>query len=102
MTKFTTLTSAAALIIMSSAAFAAPCSTGTTVGRGTDASKASNVDPSTTAKTSPGAKAESPGTVGAMSNAGSVASTATSPNDVQRQSEGKPTAAQAAKGGDDC
>ena len=102
MTKFATLTGAAALILASSAAFAAPCSTGTTVSRDNDASKASNVDPSTTAKTTPGAKAESPGTVGAMNNAGSAAGTATSPNDVQRQSEGKPTAAQAARGGNDC
>ena len=102
MTKFTTLTGAAALILASSAAFAAPCSTGTTVGRDKDASAASTVDPSTTAKTSPGAKAESPGTVGAMNNAGAASSTATSPGDVQRQSEGKPTAAQMAKGGNDC
>ncbi|MCJ2057757.1 hypothetical protein MKL09_14475 [Methylobacterium sp. J-048] len=98
MTKIKTLAGAGALILMSTAAFAAPCATGTTVTRDKEASKASNVDPSTTAKTSPGAKSESPGTVGAMNNAG----TATSPADVQAQSNGKPTAAQAGKGGDDC
>lgn len=102
MTKFTTLAGAAGLLLASSAAFAAPCSTGTTVNRDKDASTASTVDPSATARTSPGAKAESPGTVGAMNSAGSAASTATSPADVQRQSEGKPTAAQMAKGGNDC
>ena len=102
MTKLTSLAGAGALLLVTSAAFAAPCSTGTTVSRDKDASKSSTVDPSATAKTTPGAKAESPGTVGAMNNAGSAGSTATSPGDVQRQSEGKPTAAQAAKGGDDC
>lgn len=102
MIKHTTLAGAIALVFVSSTAFAAPCATGTTVSRNDDASKASNVDPSTTAKTSPGGKAESPGTVGAMNNAGSASTTATSPGDVQRQSEGKPTAAQMAKGGDGC
>ena len=97
--KFTTL-AGALILLMTSAAFAAPCSTGTTAGRDKDASKSSSVDPGSTANVTPGAKAESPGTVGAMNKAGSTA-TATSPADVQRQSEGKPTAAQAAKG-DDC
>ncbi|MDP4025710.1 hypothetical protein Q8W71_24040 [Methylobacterium sp. NEAU 140] len=99
MTKTTTL-AGAALLLLSTAAFAAPCSTGTTVNRSSDASKSSTVDPNATANTTPGAKSESPGTVGAMNNAGSA--TPTSPGDVQRQSEGKPTAAQAAKGGNDC
>ncbi|MDP4005026.1 hypothetical protein [Methylobacterium sp. NEAU K] len=102
MTKFKTLAGAGALILMSTAAFAAPCSTGTTVTRDKDASKSSTVDPSATAKTSPGAKSESPGTVGAMNNAGTAGSTATSPADVQSQSNGKPTAGQMAKGGNDC
>lgn len=102
MTKFTALIGTIALTFVSSAASAAPCSTGTTVSRDGNASTASSVDPSATAKTSPGAKAESPGTVGAMNNAGSAGATATSPGDVQRQSEGKPTAAQMAKGGDGC
>ncbi|WP_375464206.1 hypothetical protein [uncultured Methylobacterium sp.] len=102
MTKITTLAGAATFVLMSSAAFAAPCSTGATVTPSKDASTASTVDPGATAKTTPGAKSESPGTVGAMNNAGSAASTATSPGDVQKQSEGKPTAAQMAKGGDDC
>ncbi|GJE58232.1 hypothetical protein [Methylobacterium trifolii] len=102
MTKITTLAGAAAVLLMSSAAFAAPCSTGTTVGNDKNTNKSSTVDPKATGNTSPGAKAESPGTVGAMNNAGSAASTATSPGDVQRQSEGKPTATQEAKGGNDC
>ncbi|SFM00178.1 hypothetical protein [Methylobacterium pseudosasicola] len=98
MTKIKTLAGASALILMSTAAFAAPCATGTTVTRDKEASKASTVDPSVKTPTTPGAKAESPGTVGAMTNAG----TATSPSDVQAQSQGKPTAAQTGKGGDDC
>lgn len=100
MTKFTTLAGAGALVLLSSAAFAAPCSTGTTVGNDKNTNKSSTVDPGSTSNTSPGATAESPGTVGAMNKAGSTA--ATSPGDVQAQSDGKPTAAQAAKGGNDC
>ncbi|MCJ2008533.1 hypothetical protein MKK70_14710 [Methylobacterium sp. E-041] len=99
MTKITTFAGAAALVLMSSAAFAAPCSTGTTVTPDKDASKASTVDPKATANTSPGAKGESPGTVGAMNKAGSAAG-ATSPADVNAQDKGNPTAAQAAK--NDC
>ena len=99
MTKITTFAGAAALVLMSSAAFAAPCSTGTTVTPNKDASKASTVDPQATANTSPGVKGESPGTVGAMNNAASAA-TATSPADVSAQDKGKPTAAQAAS--NDC
>ena len=99
MTKMTSFAGAAALLLVSSAAFAAPCSTGTTVKSDKDASKASTVDPKATANTSPGAKGESPGTVGAMNKAGSAA-TATSPADVNAQDKGKPTAAQAAN--NDC
>lgn len=44
-------------------------------------SASSAVDPASTAKTTPGAKAESPGTVGAMNNAGGGSFT----------SDGKPT-----------
>ena len=103
MSKLTTFAGAGALLLMSSAAFAAPCATGTTVTPDKDASKASTVDPKTTANASPGAKGgESPGTVGAMNNAGSASTTATSPSDVQQQSKGKPTAAQQASKGDDC
>jgi hypothetical protein len=97
MTKITTLAGVSALILMSTAAFAAPCATGTTVTRDKEASKASTVDPSVKSPTTPGAKTESPGTVGAMTNAG----TATSPSDVQAQSQDH-SAAQAGKSGDDC
>ncbi|AWN41987.1 hypothetical protein [Methylobacterium durans] len=95
----TVTTIAGALLLMSSAAMAAPCSTGTTVGNQAKQDKSSNVDPGSTSKVSPGAKAESPGTVGAMNNAGST--TATSAADVKRESEGKPTAQQQASK-DDC
>jgi len=66
-----------ALLLSVSAAAAAPCATGTTSGpaspaantqAGKDAS--SSVDGGSTTKTTPGAKAESPGTVGAMQNSG--------------------------------
>ncbi|WP_336487084.1 hypothetical protein [Methylobacterium nigriterrae] len=92
MRKLTTV--AGAFLLMSSAAIAAPCTTGTTVGNQANKDTSSNVDPGSTAKVSPGAKAESPGTVGAMSNAGSTG--ANSANDVKSQSEGKPTASQQA------
>ncbi|HEV7440059.1 MAG TPA: hypothetical protein VGN94_10620 [Methylobacterium sp.] len=92
MRKLTTLTGA--ILLMSSAAFAAPCTTGTTVGNQANKDTSSNVDPGSQSKVSPGAKAESPGTVGAMNNAGST--TATSASDVKKQAEGKPTASQQA------
>ena len=44
MTKIKTLAGAGALILMSTAAFAAPCATGTTVTRDKEASKASTVE----------------------------------------------------------
>ena len=66
-----------ALLLSVSVAAAAPCATGTTSGpaspaAGKQASKdtSSNVDGGSTTKTSPGAKAESPGAVGAMQNSG--------------------------------
>ncbi|MER2269635.1 hypothetical protein [Methylobacterium oxalidis] len=90
----TVTTLAGALLLISSAAMAAPCTTGTTAGNQPKQDKSSNVDPGSTAKVTPGAKAESPGTVGAMNNAGST--TATSAADVKRESEGKPTAQQQA------
>src|SRR3954451_17880660 len=83
--KLTTLVGA--FLLMSSAAMAAPCTTGTTVGNQANKDKSSNVDPGSTSKVSPGAKAESPGTVGAMNNAGATG--ATSASDVKRQAEGK-------------
>jgi hypothetical protein len=97
MQRSTTLTGAAAILLLTaSTAFAAPCATGT-AGKSASMEKSSKVDGASTGNVSPGAKAESPGTVGAMNNVGS--NTATSPNDVAKQTEGKPTAAQQ---GNDC
>ncbi|GJD31657.1 hypothetical protein PMNALOAF_2919 [Methylobacterium adhaesivum] len=97
MQRSTTLTGAAAILLLTaSTAFAAPCATGT-AGKSASMEKSSKVDGASTGNVSPGAKTESPGTVGAMSNVGS--NTATSPNDVAKQTEGKPTAAQQ---GNDC
>lgn len=96
MRKLTTLAGASAILMLTAAtAIAAPCATGTAGKSAQD--KSSNVDGGSTAKVTPGAKAESPGTVGAMNNVGA---TATSPADVQKQQEGKPTAAQ--QGADNC
>lgn len=70
MTRFTTLAGAGAILMLSAAAaFAAPCTTGT-AGKQANKDTSSNVDGGSATKTSPGAKAESPGTVGAMSKAG--------------------------------
>jgi hypothetical protein len=97
MLRSTKLAGAAAILMLSSTAvFAAPCATGT-AGKSAASEKSSKVDGASTGNVSPGAKAESPGTVGAMNNAGS--NTATSPSDVAKQAEGKPTAAQQ---GNDC
>jgi hypothetical protein len=94
MQRFKTLAGAGAILVLTAAtAFAAPCSTGTTANK---MDKSSNVEPGSTGKVTPGAKAESPGTVGAMNKAGTA--TATSPADVSKQAEGKPTAAQQADG----
>ena len=94
MQRFTTLAGAGAILMLTAAtAIAAPCSTGTTANK---MDKSSTVDPKSTSNVSPGAKAESPGTVGAMNNAGTA--TATSASDVAKQSDGKPTAAQQADG----
>ncbi|MCJ2081510.1 hypothetical protein [Methylobacterium sp. J-090] len=97
MQRSTTLTGAAAILLLSATtAFAAPCATGT-AGKSASMEKSSKVDGGATGNVTPGAKAESPGTVGAMNNVGS--NTATSPSDVSKQAEGKPTAAQQ---GNDC
>lgn len=92
MSKFTTLIGAGAILALSAtASSAAPCTTGTAAQKSAQ-DKSSNVEPGSTAKVTPGAKAESPGTVGAMNNVG--ANQATSASDVAKQAEGKPTAAQ--------
>lgn len=53
-------------------AIAAPCNVGTTTNATTGKDTSSNVDGGSTAKVTPGAKGESPGTVGAMNNAGAA------------------------------
>ncbi|MHC2018600.1 hypothetical protein [Methylobacterium sp. CM6247] len=98
MRQISKLIGASAIVMLSSAmAFAAPCATGSTAdGKAAMNDKSSKVDPGATGNVSPGAKAESPGTVGAMNNVG--ANTATSASDVAKQQDGKPTAADATKG----
>ncbi|MGE7418518.1 hypothetical protein [Methylobacterium tarhaniae] len=91
MTRLTALGAGLFLIAGTVAAAAGPCAPGQTAQK---MDKSSNVDPPATASVTPGAKAESPGTVGAMQNVGSQ--TATSPADVSRQSKGEKTAAQQA------
>lgn len=80
MKTVSTLTgSIAALLLSAGLAAAAPCTTGTTTNstshQAGDAS--SNVDGGSTANVTPGAKAESPGTVGAMNNVGAQAKPST-------------------------
>lgn len=93
--KLVTTLAGAALLALGSAAMAAPCTTGTTVGNEKNSNKSSSVDPGSTSNVSPGAKGESPGTVGAMNHAGATG--ATSAGDVKSQNEGKPTSGQQAK-----
>ena len=74
MTKITTIVTAGAVLLFTAAtAMAAPCAVGTTTGANgaKTGDTSSNVDGGSTAKVTPGAKAESPGTVGALNNAGS-------------------------------
>lgn len=91
------LGTAAAIVALSAGlALAAPCTVGTTTTM-TGASKdtSSNVDGGSTAKVSPGAKGESPGAVGAMTNVGA----GTMKDDGTR----KPPEGQPVKpGSDDC
>ena len=74
MTPIRTLLGASAIALMTTAGVsAAPCAVGTTVdntGRAVNNDTSSNVDGGSTAKVTPGAKAESPGTVGALNNLG--------------------------------
>ncbi|MGX7705897.1 hypothetical protein [Methylobacterium sp. Gmos1] len=91
MTRFTALGAGLILLAGTLGAAAGPCAPGQAA-RTMD--RSSNVDPPATASVTPGAKAESPGTVGAMQNVGSQ--NATSPADVSRQSKGEKTAAQQA------
>lgn len=99
MTTTRTLTGAGIIVLLTTLSVsAAPCAVGTTTNNmekagGKDTS--SNVDGGSTAKVTPGAKAESPGTVGAMNNVG--AST------VPTKDEAKPAEGKVVKPGDtDC
>ncbi|TXN02427.1 hypothetical protein FV222_09550 [Methylobacterium sp. WL103] len=90
MTKITTLSGAAAILMLTAgASFAAPCAVGTTTnnqGASSSADKSSLADGTSTAKTTPGVKAETPGTVGALNNVGA----GTKPADgEQKPAEGK-------------
>ena len=60
-------------LLAAGGASAAPCAVGTTTdstGKTNAKDTSSNVDGGSTAKVTPGAKAESPGTVGALNNLG--------------------------------
>ena len=74
MKNFCTITLATvALIAAGSASMAAPCAVGTTTnaqGQSASTDKSSKADGASDTKVTPGAKAESPGTVGAMNNVG--------------------------------
>ena len=99
MSKFTTFSGAAAILMLTAgASFAAPCAVGTTTnmeGKASSGDKSSMTDGASTAKTSPGAKAESPGTVGALDNVGA----GTKPADGEQ----KPAVGQVVKpGSNDC
>jgi hypothetical protein len=98
MTKMTTIVGAGAILIFTAAAaIAAPCAVGTTTGANgaKTGDTSSNVDGGSSAKVTPGAKAESPGTVGALNNVGS---------DTQiKGDEKKPAEGQVVKpGSNDC
>ncbi|MCJ2064349.1 hypothetical protein MKK63_16745 [Methylobacterium sp. J-088] len=72
MSKVSNIVFAAAIIALSTGvSIAAPCNVGTTTNMsGSSKDTSSNVDGHTTGMVSPGAKGESPGTVGAMNNVG--------------------------------
>lgn len=88
----------AATVMFTTASMAAPCQVGTTSNAHTQhnaGDKSSKVDGGADAKVSPGAKAESPGTVGALSNVGAN----TQPSgDEKKPAEGKVVK----PGSDDC
>ena len=99
MTKLATLSGGTAILMLTAgASFAAPCAVGTTTnmeGKASSADKSSMVDGTSTAPKSPGAKAETPGTVGALNNVGA----GTKPADGEK----KPTEGQVVKpGSNDC
>ncbi|MCC0808718.1 hypothetical protein FPV16_21345 [Methylobacterium sp. W2] len=99
MTIIRSLAAATAILTLTAATtIAAPCAVGTTSNsqdKQAAADKSSKVDGGSDAKVTPGAKAESPGTVGAMNNVGANAQPAAG--------EKKPAEGQVVKpGSDDC
>lgn len=73
MPRFTTLIGAATILALTATtSFAAPCAVGTTTSSKGPTTKdtSSNVEGGSTEKVTPGAKGESPGTVGALNNVG--------------------------------
>lgn len=99
MTIIRELVAASAILTLTAAtSFAAPCVVGTTTnsqGNQASADKSSKVDGGSDAKVTPGAKTESPGTVGAMNNVGA--------NTKPGAGEKKPAEGQVVKpGSNDC
>jgi hypothetical protein len=98
MIKINVMAGASAILFLTAiSAIAAPCAVGTTTSaNGTKTGdSSSNVDGGSTDKVTPGAKAESPGTVGAMNNVGS--------NTQIGANEKKPVEGQVVKpGSNDC
>lgn len=98
MTKLIKVAGAGAILLFTAATtIAAPCAVGTTTGANgaKTGDTSSNVDGGSGAKVTPGAKAESPGTVGALNNVG---------GDTQiKGDEKKPAEGQVVKpGSNDC
>jgi len=96
-TIFMIVVATTALIATGSASMAAPCAVGTTTNAQGQATtdKTSKADGTSDTKVTPGAKAESPGTVGAMNNVGS--------NTQPGAGEKKPAEGQVVKpGSNDC
>lgn len=99
MTSIRTLLCASAIAMLTAAtATAAPCAVGTTIdntGKAVTNDTSSNVDGGSTAKVTPGAKAESPGTGGALNNLGA--------NTTPSKGEAAPPVGKVVKPGDkDC
>lgn len=96
MSRIATLTGAAAMLVFTaSTVYAAPCNVGTTTSTKGPTTKdtSSNVEGGSTAKVTPGAKGESPGTVGALNNVGA--------NSTPDKGEKKAPEGQPVKPGDD-
>ena len=96
-TASTLVSTAAILTLTAATAFAGPCATGTTGGKGQQTSNASSSSADQSTKNlADGQQPSSAKTVGAMNNV--AADRATSPADVTLQAQGKPTLAQQGQG----